>query len=346
MSRYAALLAKVFDENIPFSVLLELTYRCNLDCFFCYNDIEQRGRLLTLEQYFRFFADLRALGTMNLSFSGGEPLAHPHFFDLGRKARELGFVVRIKSNGHALRPAMIERIRDEIDPFVIEISLHGVCAATHDRQTRVPGSFRRLMANLETLKRHGLRTKLNSTLTAWNEAELKEMFALADGLEIPLQVDPTVTPRDDGDSGPTRIAPSSTAIERLYRLLRTRRNEAAGAEDNTRDAEPEPAAPKKHCGAGASGVTVDPFGNVYPCVQWRVAAGNLHEQSIAEIWQGSSVLEEVRAKTTVVKTAVDRYGQAGRQAGFCPGLAVQTEGEAVTLDSGTLRRINLIERAS
>lgn len=346
MSGYRALLTKVFDENIPFSVLLELTYRCNLDCFFCYNDVELHGRPLSLEEYFRFFADLRALGTMNLSFSGGEPLAHPHFFDLGRTAREFGFVVRIKSNGHALRPVLVERIRNEIDPFVIEISLHGACAATHDRQTRIPGSFERLMGNLKALKRCGARAKLNSTLTAWNEDELENMFALAEGLEIPLQVDPTVTPRDDGDRGPTRIVPSAAAIERLYRLLRARRTEAARGEDNTQDAVAEPVAPKRHCGAGASGVTIDPYGNVYPCVQWRVAAGNLHEQSIRDIWQGSSVLEEVRAQTEVVKTVVDRYGQAGRQAGFCPGLAVQTEGDAVKLDSGTLRRISLIDRAS
>ena len=44
---------------------------------------------------------------LNLTLSGGEPLAHPDFFLLGSRARELGFVVRVKSNGHALRGAAL-----------------------------------------------------------------------------------------------------------------------------------------------------------------------------------------------------------------------------------------------
>ena len=39
---------------------------------------------------------------------------------------------------------------------------------------------------------------------------------------------------------------------------------------------------------------VDPFGSVYPCVQFRRHAGNIHDQSIQEIWNGSSQLKEVR----------------------------------------------------
>ena len=58
------------------------------------------------------------------------------------------------------------------------MSLHGATAATHDRQTRVPGSFDRLLANLGELRPLGLRVKLNSTLTAWNEGEIEGMFDL------------------------------------------------------------------------------------------------------------------------------------------------------------------------
>ncbi|HVR96952.1 MAG TPA: radical SAM protein, partial [Thermoanaerobaculia bacterium] len=118
---FETLLQKTWSENILFSVLLELTYRCNLDCFFCYNDLGLRGEPMRTEQYLRLFEELRDLEVLNLTFSGGEPLAHPDFLLLGAKARELGFVVRIKSNGHALRGEMARRVRDEIDPFLIEV---------------------------------------------------------------------------------------------------------------------------------------------------------------------------------------------------------------------------------
>jgi len=208
---FEGLLLRTWRDNHLFSVLVELTYRCNLDCFFCYNDLGLRGRPLTVEQYEEFFADLRELQVLNLTLTGGEPLAHPDFLRLGARARELGFVVRIKSNGHALRGAMARRIRDEIDPFLIEVSLHGATAAVHDRQTREPGSFDRLLANLREMRGLGLRVKLNSTLTAWNEHEIEETMAIADRLELPLQIDPEVTLRDDGDREPQTISPSFNA---------------------------------------------------------------------------------------------------------------------------------------
>src|SRR5262249_47912400 len=151
-------------DNHLFSVLLELTYRCNLDCFFCYNDLGQVGRPLSREAYFQLFEDLAALQVMNLTLSGGEPLAHPDFLALGRRARELGFVVRIKSSGHPLRGELLRRVKEEVAPFIVEVSLHGATAATHDRQTRVSGSFERLLANLGEMAAEGLRVKVNTTL--------------------------------------------------------------------------------------------------------------------------------------------------------------------------------------
>ncbi len=207
---YQETVLRTWNENILFSALVELTYRCNLDCVFCYNDLELQGKPMALEDYERFFRDLASLSCLHLTLSGGEPLVHPQFFEIAAKARELGFVLRIKSNGHALRGRMLERLKEEIDPFVVEVSLHGAHAETHDRQTRVPGSFERLVANLEQMLARGLRFKINSTLTRWNESEIEGMFALAERFGAPLTFDPDVTPRDDGDFSPLEIA--ATAV--------------------------------------------------------------------------------------------------------------------------------------
>ena len=86
--------ATAWRENLLFSVLVELTYRCNLDCFFCYNDLGLKGEPLSRAQYYRLFDELRDLQVLHLTLSGGEPLAHPDFLALGARARELGFAVR------------------------------------------------------------------------------------------------------------------------------------------------------------------------------------------------------------------------------------------------------------
>ncbi len=73
---FQSVLAKTWTENILFSALLELTYRCNLNCFFCYNDLDLKGVPLSKKEYFRFLEDLQDMQVLNLSLSGGEPLAH------------------------------------------------------------------------------------------------------------------------------------------------------------------------------------------------------------------------------------------------------------------------------
>ncbi|MGB5735467.1 MAG: radical SAM protein [Thiohalocapsa sp.] len=200
-------IAETWDKAILSSVLLELTYRCNLDCVICYNDRVQAGVPLAREDYLRLIDDLADLQVLTLTLSGGEPLVHPDFWTIGAHARTLGFVVRIKSNGHALRTATSRRLKQEIDPFIVELSLHGATAETHDRQTCIPGSFVRLLDNVRALQEAGLRAKFNSPMTAWNEGETEAMFALAESVGVPLSVDTRLTPRDDGDLSPLEITP-------------------------------------------------------------------------------------------------------------------------------------------
>jgi MoaA/NifB/PqqE/SkfB family radical SAM enzyme len=318
------LMGRTWDENRLFSVLIELTYRCNLDCFFCYNDLGLRGKPLSFEQYDALLQDLASMDVLNVALSGGEPLAHPDFFRIGARARELGFLVRIKSNGHALRGELARRLRDEVDPFVIEVSLHGANAVTHDRQTRVPGSFDRLIENLREMLELGLRVKINSTLTIWNEAETAEMYALADSLGLPLRFDLQVSPRDDGDRTPLNVAPTNDGIRALMRIEDERMSQLPEM--------PEPliaSAPSaKHCGAGSAAIAVDPYGNVYPCVQWRRAVGNLHERAIPEIW--GDAFGEIRTETEDAKRVVAAHPR-GKLLNFCPGLAEVLTGSSTTV---------------
>ncbi|HEX7154594.1 MAG TPA: radical SAM protein [Thermoanaerobaculia bacterium] len=331
--------ARSWSHNRLFSVLIELTYRCNLDCFFCYNDLGLKGTPLTFAQYDAFLRDLASMHVMNVALSGGEPLAHPDFFRIGALARELGFVVRVKSNGHALHGALAKRLRDEVDPFVVEVSLHGATAATHDRQTRVPGSFDRLLANLRELLDLGMRVKVNSTLTRWNEGETAAMYAITDALGLPLRFDLQVTPRDNGDKEPLDIAPTADGIRNLLKIETERY--ASFTPRPAADDELPPPATDKHCGAGSSGIAIDPYGNVYPCVQWRRPVASLHEKSIREIWGFSPVLDEIRQETVLARDVVAAHPR-GALLNFCPGLAEVLTGSATTVPEELESRAEIV----
>ncbi len=343
---FAGLVQRTWRENVLFSVLVELTYRCNLDCVFCYNDLGLAGVPMSAEEWIRFFEDLRELEVLNLTLSGGEPLAHPDFLRLGKRARELGFVVRVKSNGHALSGEAARRLKDEVDPYMVEVSLHGSQAGSHDRQTRVAGSFERLLRNVGGMVALGLRVKMNATLTAWNEGEVEGMFAIADGLGVRLQFDPEVTPRDNGDRSPLELTASRDGVLNLLRLEYARVGGGSAPEVGRQaDALMAPAEAGKHCGAGSSGITVDPFGNVYPCVQWRRAVGNLHDSSIREIWERSPRLQEVRELSAEVKGVVGKEGEAGPLLAFCPGTAEALSGSPLVIYPGARQRATLAREA-
>jgi len=341
------IILKTWQENILYSVLLELGYRCNLDCFFCYNDHDLAGSELSTEQYLRLLGELHDLQVMNLVLSGGEPLVHRDFFTIGSRARELGFVVRVKTNGHSLRGRTARRVKSEVAPFLVDISLHGATAVTHDRQTRVPGSFERLQHNISELLDLGLRIRVNCSLTAWNEHEIEAVYDLADSFGVDLQFNATLSARDDGDCEPLGIAASRDARMRLFRLQLERAPRAgidAGDDPNaSRTAGPlQGLAPDKSCGTGSSTLAIDPVGNVLPCVQWRRPVGNLHRNSLREIWEGSAELGSVRRTARQARQLVDGFGAEACRMGFCPALAEQRTGSPLTIYGEARDQLELI----
>ena len=319
----AQLFNRAREENVLNSVLLELTYGCNLDCSFCYNDLNLRGRRISLDHYKTILDGLAEMGVLSLTLSGGEPLLYQHFFELGAHARKRGFVIKVKSNGVPLNRTNAERLKAEVDPFLVEMSIHGARPESHDRLTQVDGSFDRLIRNIAILKSLGLRLKLNSTLTRLNEHEVEEMFALCDQLDIQLQFDPEVTPRDDGDLSPLELSPSNDGIANMMRVSMQRVRTATKTDTlpirlkpDFESAQKQDKKKQKVCGAGSTNVIIDPFGNVFPCVQFRRSVGSVHEQSIREIWEGSAQLEEVRE---LAGRALDVARSKGMKQ-FCMGL--------------------------
>src|SRR4029077_17959782 len=135
--------------------------------------------------------------------SGGEVMVRPDFFDIAEHARGRGFAYRVFTNGIGLTEAKVERLA-ALEPLTVELSIFSAGPEVHDAITRVPGSFRRLMAAIERLKRHGLRVYLKTVAMKPNLAGLGKLDKLGKDLgvfthtyscEVSPRIDGTV-PRD------------------------------------------------------------------------------------------------------------------------------------------------------
>jgi MoaA/NifB/PqqE/SkfB family radical SAM enzyme len=318
----------------PLSASLELTYRCNWRCVFCYNPRHHDRRALSVAEWGLVLDDLRTLGTLYVALTGGEPLAHPAFLAIARAVRERAFALRILTNGALITGPLADEIA-ALRPLAVELSLHGATAPTHDRATATPGSFDAMLRGLDRLLGRGVGVVLKTPLTCLNETELAGMRRLADERCVPWRVDPVLTPRDDGDPGPLAYRASAEAAERVFRELA-----ALGLlprEERTEGG--------TNCGLGRTTVAVDPEGNVFPCLQWRRApVGNVRETRLRDMWAGSA--ERLRA-AEVALAANDRLVEAGGALAsfpFCPALALQHTGDPLRPDGAHRAQAEAAER--
>jgi radical SAM protein with 4Fe4S-binding SPASM domain len=315
-----------WNNATPMSALFEITFVCNHACSFCYNCPTGQKEMTTAEIH----DALRKLAEFNilyLTLTGGEPLVRKDFFDIARRARELGFAIRIYTNGYLIDEAMARKIREIANPVEIEISLHGARPETHEKLTCVPGSLARLIQGVRHLRALGVKVNLKCPITRDNQEEVLDMHRLAKDLGCTIIFDPVITPRDDGDKDPLALMATDDFLRRYW-------SDSAYAE-----ARKEPVPMPRHdgpgeavCGTGRSGLAIDPYGNIYPCVQWRRRVANIKDvAALRDIWRTSPVLIEVRQAAVDMARKLAQEAPAGSHCNFCLGVADLQTGDAMAL---------------
>src|ERR1700736_5933240 len=97
----------------PLSLLAELTYRCNLQCPYCYNplDLASYGEELDEPAWLRVIDESADLGVLQIHFSGGEPTLRPELLvALVRRAHERQQYTNLITQGTFLDDALLDRL--------------------------------------------------------------------------------------------------------------------------------------------------------------------------------------------------------------------------------------------
>ncbi|MGQ9524179.1 MAG: radical SAM/SPASM domain-containing protein [Armatimonadota bacterium] len=299
---------------IPFNAIVELTYRCNLRCRHCYIPEERRSRSdLTTDELLSVVDQLAELGCLYLTLTGGEILIRRDFFDIAWHAKRRGFALKLFTNGTLIDAAMADRIA-ELRPFTVDISLYGSQPSTHDQVTGAVGSYQKAMDALQMLVDRGVRTSAKLPLMDGNFAEYKSLLGMCRRMGVGIKIDPSIAPMDDGCTAPLALRISD---DQLYQVF----------------SDPEvcpkghlPAPPSQLCEAGRNTLTVGPTGDVVPCLQLPLIAGNVRQTPLREIWMDSPVFRRLRGLT---QNDLKQCSQCELAVwcNRCPGLAYLEDGD-------------------
>jgi len=304
---------RALTDGIPLSVHFDLTYRCNERCVHCYLDHDDHGEMTTAEV--RGVLDqLASAGTLFLIFSGGELLLRKDFFELLAYARQLGFDVKIKTNGILINERAAARIR-ELGVRQVQISIYSHLPDVHDAITKVHGSLARSLKAIRFLTAQGLRVTIANVLMRQNAGHHQAVRALAADLGVECTIDPTITPKMDGDRSIVGLRVTTPQLLRVFTdksLIAESADMPLPSDDEMLDARP--------CSAGHTACYISPYGDVYPCVQFPLPTGNVRRQRFDDIWQHSAQLEDVRGiriRDLPTCSTCSHMSTCSR----CPGLA-------------------------
>jgi radical SAM protein with 4Fe4S-binding SPASM domain len=277
---------RALDLGVPLSVHLDITYRCNERCVHCYLDHEDHGEM-TAAEIKKLLKELAEAGVFMLTLSGGEIMLRRDFFEILEYAREMQFLVKLKTNAILIGDREADRMR-QLGVDTVQISIYSHRPEIHDAITKVPGSLGRSIEAAKFLKSKGLKVNIANVLMKDTAQDYPGVIALAKELGVHALLDTMITPMMDGDRAPLEL---NLSEQKLKDVLGDPEFAADVAEmsDCSTQMDHVP------CSAAHNSCYVSPYGDVYPCVQFPLPSGNVRKQRFIDIWNHSEQLNEVRS---------------------------------------------------
>lgn len=308
---------KLGEKETLYSALIELTYKCNLSCKHCYIINSKTSSLqpeLTTQQVFALLDDLHDNNAFRIIFTGGEVFVRPDFLRILEYAISKRFLIDIYSNGINVSEEDAKRI-SKLNIRSFQSSLYGSNATIHDSITGKTGSFVATVQTLKLLSSLGVATNIKSSFMKDNFFEYNSIKALASDIGASFQPSFSILPAIDGN----KIALPLRVEDPLII------SEVMGATRKNTNIDREMFLSSHICSAGLSGISIDPYGNVYACNTLRVKIGSILDSSIKDIWNNSNELKEIRAIRNRDRKQCMHCSHFD-VCKFCPGIALVETG--------------------
>ena len=322
---------RVDFDQAPFLLIWETTQACALACTHC-RASAQPGRdplELTTQEGLRLVQDTAAMGTPLIIFSGGDPVNRPDLHDLIRGAKEAGMrAATIPAATDCLTRSLVFDLKASgLDQMALSLDLPD--AAAHDAFRGVPGAFAKTMAAVEWAHEAQLPLQINTTICGTTAARFAEMAELVERLGIVFWEVFFLVPVGRGALLPGLTAEQCEQLfEIIYRVQKKGtfivkvteaphyRRYVAQQESEASEARGASAMPSlltrsegpghtvglapRGVNAGQGFVFVSHRGDIFPSGFFPLAAGNVRQDSLAEVYRTSPLFKRLRDPDTLV----------------------------------------------
>lgn len=300
-----------------------MTYKCNEKCRHCYVAGENRQEL-TAGKIRTILDELYDLNVFNLIFTGGEIFTREDSFDILEYAYSKRFLIDIFTNGTLLDGNDYIRLKS-CQPRCIHFSVYSHIPQKHDAITQMPGSFEKTIKAIKTCILIDIPVNIKTPVFDETIDDIQGIVSLAESLSASIELGQNITPKKNGDLKPTALKISGEEKDdrvhyAIKNLIKTIENETDKKQVSD-----------KLCGAGEHSISINPYGEVYPCNLLQLCIGDVTKQSVREIWDTSDMLKWWRENNRrSLKKGCSNCNMTERCI-FCPGEAMMRKGNPLEM---------------
>ncbi len=250
-------------------------FACNLNCEHCFASSLQdpKRAVLTLDDYARVAEEAMALGTVNFSYQGGEPLLFDKLDAVIAACQPSRNVISVTTNGTLLDDQSIRRLQ-KIGVDILTVSLDSSIPEEHDRFRGRRGVFKEAVDGISRALQLGMHVTIGTVITheTLHSPGFQGLLDMAAQWRVILYlIFPVSAGRWTGNTQVGLTREDLAYVNQMVSIspyIRTDFDANMGGYG---------------CGAAKEILYITPYGDVFACPFMHIAGGNVQHESLVNI---------------------------------------------------------------